>query len=128
MPRNKKTCAPDFFSYVANVLQRGKHRFSLPVKSALAVLLVGAVLLLNALAASPALHKLIHKDADKADHECAITLFAHGHVDSVSVEISAVAPTFSIESVPQIKFSVFSPAIENLPAGRAPPAAVSSPV
>jgi hypothetical protein len=78
------------------------------------------------MAACPALHELIHNDADKAGHECAVTMFAHGKVESATVEIPAIVPTASIESVPQIEFSVFSAAIEYLPQGRAPPA-VSSP-
>jgi hypothetical protein len=120
-PRKNKICGQTLLSYIANVLQLGKNCFNPPVKSALAVLLIGVVLLLNALAASPALHKLIHHDADKADHDCAVTMFAHGHVDSVAVEVSVVAPAFFIPVIPQVKFSAFAPAIKNLPPGRAPP-------
>lgn len=94
----------------------------------IAALLVVCVLLLNALAASPALHELIHKDADSSVHQCATTLFAHGHVDSATVEVSPNAQAILLETAQQIVFSVFSPAIENLPAGRAPPVSVSSPV
>jgi hypothetical protein len=90
-------------------------------KPALAALLVGIILLLDAMAACPALHELIHKDAGKADHDCAVTMFAHGKVDSATVEISAVTQSTSIETTPQFVISVFAPAIENLPAGRAPP-------
>jgi hypothetical protein len=39
------------------------------------------------------------------------------------VEISAAPLAIAVESIPQVSFSVFAPAIENLPAGRAPPAA-----
>jgi hypothetical protein len=116
-----KSCAPTFFSYVAGGLQQGKHRFSRPVKSALAVLLIGAVLLLNALAASPALHKLIHHDADKPDHECAVTLFAHGQVDSPVVEVGAVIPPALFEFLPLAPVSVFNAPVETLPLGRGPP-------
>jgi hypothetical protein len=94
-------------------------------RSALAALLVGMVMLLNAMAASPALHELIHKDASKANHDCAVTMFALGKVDSATVEISASPQPVSIETNPQIVISVFASAIENLPAGRAPPASVS---
>ena len=83
------------------------------------------VLLLDAMAASPALHELAHKDAGQASHQCVVTLFAHGLVDTVSGEISLVVSVVSVESIPQIVFSVFSPAIENLPAGRAPPVSAS---
>jgi hypothetical protein len=84
-------------------------------------LLVLLLLLLNALAASPSLHELIHKDADKADHNCAITLFAHGQVDSASGDVPVTLPTAWIKTAPSIIFSVPSTAIENLPPGRAPP-------
>ncbi|HEY2329931.1 MAG TPA: hypothetical protein VGI63_08990 [Verrucomicrobiae bacterium] len=90
-------------------------------KTAVSVLLVGVVVLLLAMAASPALHKAIHHDADKSDHDCAATMFAHGKMDSATIEVPAVIPTVSIEVTSQFVFSVFSPAIENLPAGRAPP-------
>jgi hypothetical protein len=97
-------------------------------KAALAALLVGMILFLDAMAACPALHELIHKDADKAGHECAVTMFAHGKVKSATVEVPAIVSTASIESAPQIEFPVFSAAIENLPRGRAPPAVISSQV
>ena len=91
-------------------------------------MLVALVLLLDAMAACPELHELIHQDAGQAEHQCAVTLFAHGHMDSATVEVAAVTLTVSVETTPQITFSVFAPAIGNLPAGRAPPVAVSSPV
>jgi hypothetical protein len=102
-------------------LQLVKRHFKLRGKVVIASLLMCLVLLLDAMAACPALHELIHKDAGKVDHDCAVTMFAHGKVDSATVEISAVTPSASIETPPQIVISVFAPAIENLPAGRAPP-------
>lgn len=95
-------------------------------KAVIASLLAGLVLLLDAMVVCPALHELLHEDAHNAAHQCATTMFAHGQVDSPTVEVSAVTPAVSIETTSQIVFSVFAPAIENLPAGRAPPAAVSS--
>ncbi len=89
-------------------------------------LLVAVVLLLNALASSPELHDLFHADAGHAGHQCAVTLFAHGQVDSASVEVDAVAPAVLVETTPQIVFFSFVSTVENLPAGRAPPAAVSN--
>ena len=88
-------------------------------------LLIGLVLLLNAMAACPTLHELIHKDADKADHECAVTMFAHGKVDSATIDVPVIAVSVPIETAPQIELSVFSTAIENLPPGRAPPSIAS---
>jgi hypothetical protein len=95
-------------------------------KSALAALLVGMILWLDAMAACPALHELIHHDADQPGHECAVTIFAHGKVESATIEVPVVATAVSIEAAPQIEFPVFGTAIENLPPGRAPPS-VSSP-
>jgi len=118
----KRTCQRHAVCYIANSLQyKGKHpnRFG---KAFIALLLVGMVLLLNAMAACPALHELIHTDADKPGHECAVTMFAHGKVESATVELPTIISAASIENAPQIEFSVFSTAIENLPLGRAPPA------
>ncbi len=98
----------------------GRH-FKRQGKAVIASLLAGLVLILVAMAACPALHELIHRDADSAEHQCAVTLFAHGHVDSSTVEVSVVVPATSIEVTPRMVFSVFAPAIENLPSGRAPP-------
>jgi hypothetical protein len=84
-------------------------------------LLGGLVLLLNALAASPSLHEYFHADADHAGHQCAVTLFAHGQVDAASVDVSVSTPLNFSKVVSPAVFSTFSPAIENLPAGRAPP-------
>jgi hypothetical protein len=95
-------------------------------KPALAALLVGMILLLDAMAACPALHELIHKDADKPGHTCAVTMFAQGKVEAATVDISIPAASIPIEAAPQIEFSTFSPFIQYLPPGRAPPA-VSSP-
>jgi hypothetical protein len=95
-------------------------------KAFVASLLVCLVLLLDAMAAAPSLHELFHADAGKADHQCAVTLFAHGQVDSATVDVSVSAPmTFAVVA-PQVEISVFAPAIENLPAGRAPPVSSSN--
>ena len=99
-----------------------KGKFVPPAKAFLASLLVALVLLLDAMAVCPALHELIHHDAGKPDHECAVTMFAHGQVDSISVDVPVVTPQVFVFNVPQIEISIFSPAIDNLPAGRGPPA------
>jgi hypothetical protein len=110
------------------MMRSAKQHFKPFGKSAVAALLIGMILLLNAMAACPALHELIHKDADKPGHECAVTMFAHGKVESATIEIPAIVPTASIESIQQIHFPFVSTAIENLPQGRAPPAVISSQV
>ena len=90
-------------------------------RSTFAVLLVGLVLLLNAMAAAPTLHELIHKDADESGHQCAVTLFAHGQVDSPVVEVAAVIPVAPVEFLPLTSVSVFIALVETLPPGRGPP-------
>jgi hypothetical protein len=89
-------------------------------------LLVALVFLLNLLAAAPVLHEHFHSDAGHADHQCAVTLFAHGQMDTAAIAVSAVTPSVLIKVTPQIVFSVFVSPVENLPAGRGPPAAASN--
>jgi len=108
-------------------LQVVSRHFKLHGKAVFAALLVALVLLLDAMAACPSLHELVHQDANSAQHQCAVTLFAHGQVDSASVDVSTAAPLISVETTPQFELSVFAPAIADLPAGRAPPVFVSSP-
>ena len=91
-------------------------------KPALAALLVGIVLLLDAMAACPALHEMIHHDAGKEDHDCAVTMLAAGKMDSATCDIVIPPPTILVETTQSFIVSAFSPAIENLPPGRAPPA------
>jgi hypothetical protein len=105
-----------------------KSHFVQVGKPALAALLVGIVLLLDAMAACPALHEMIHHDAGNADHDCAVTLLALGKLDSAICEIIIPPPTVSVETTRHFTISVFSPAIENLPPGRAPPVVISSQV
>lgn len=85
------------------------------------VLSILIVLLLNLLAASPSLHERLHPDAGKAGHECAVTVFAHGHVDSPAVEVAVAVPVVSFEFPPLTYVSIFSALVGTLPPGRAPP-------
>jgi hypothetical protein len=39
-------------------------------------------LALQLVSSSEALHRLIHSDANSAEHQCAVTLFAHGQVNA----------------------------------------------
>ena len=57
-----------------------KFKLNQPGKSAAALLLCGLVLFVSLLAVSPALHQLVHADADSPDHHCVVTLFAHGQL------------------------------------------------
>jgi hypothetical protein len=105
----------------ANGLQLENRHFKQPCWAVTALLLAILVLLLDAMAACPVLHELIHHDADEPGHECAVTLFAHGQVDSVTMDVPVIVPAATTAIIPQRDFSVFAPAIQNLPAGRGPP-------
>ena len=90
-------------------------------KAAVASLLAGMILFLDALAACPELHELIHPDADKASHECAVTMFTHGKVGLAVVDVLVPVSAVQIEPTPRIEYSVFVTTVENLPLGRTPP-------
>jgi hypothetical protein len=122
----KNICLQSSRLYIAAVLQKQRRHFNKLCRPAISGLLVAVILFLNAMAACPALHQLIHHDANQPGHECAVTIFAHGKVEAATVEVSVTAAAILIAASPQIEISVFSTAIENLPPGRAPPAVVSS--
>jgi len=90
-------------------------------KAIIASLLAGLVLLLDALAASPQLHELIHQDAGSAEHQCAVTLFAHGQVDAAAVEVAASVPDCPVEFLPPVSAAIFQSLVATLPPGRGPP-------
>ena len=95
--------------------------FKRPGQAVLASFLTALVLLLAAMATCPELHQLIHHDADEPGHECAVTMFLHGQVDSVVVAVAASLPIGPIELPPVRVTSVFSAPREMLPPGRGPP-------
>jgi hypothetical protein len=115
------TCGRRKCCYIAGGLPRRKRHFELPSKAIIAALLAGIVLLLDAMAACPSLHELIHRDANTSEHQCAVTLFTHGQVDSATLEISTVPQTFSFATAPLPIFFAAPVRCENLPPGRAPP-------
>jgi len=92
----------------------------------LASIMASLVLLLDALVVSPQLHECLHHDAGSNHHQCAVTIFEQGLVDASSVEVASQPPASIPTFVPTAVFSVFAPAIENLPAGRAPPVSASN--
>lgn len=81
----------------------------------------GLVLLLDAMAACPDLHEMIHHDADERGHQCVATLFAHGQVDSPVVEVAAIIPVTPVVFFPLTSVSVINVLVETLPLGRGPP-------
>ena len=54
-------------------------------QNAFACLLTAHLLIVVALAASPQLHQLLHHDADRSNHECAVTMMVSGGSDGSSV-------------------------------------------
>ena len=105
----------------AKRLQWTKRHFNPIAKRIIATVLAALVLLLDAMAVSPALHELTHADAGQASHQCVVTLFAHGLIDTTDAAIPVVAPFIPVTALPPLIVSAISPAIENRPAGRAPP-------
>ena len=79
------------------------------------------VLLLNLLAAAPSLHEYFHTDAGKAEHQCAVTMFAHGQVDSPVVVAALPIPPALTEFFPQCSVSIPNALVATLPPGRGPP-------
>jgi len=57
-----------------------------------------------ALSASPQLHQRVHKDANRVEHNCAVTMIASGNFDhAVQVPlISAPAPVSQFSKIPAL--------------------------
>jgi hypothetical protein len=62
-----------------------QNRDSARWRNALVCLLTSQFLIIAALAASPHLHQLFHHDADRGDHECAVTVMISGGSDGSPV-------------------------------------------
>jgi hypothetical protein len=77
---------------------------------------------LSLLGTCPALHELIHHDACDAGHECAITLFAHGQVQSADTVVPIVQRAEPVAAYLQSwrEISFVSTDVPLLP-GRGPP-------
>ncbi len=89
-----------------------------------AIICLALFLVLQVFTSSETLHKLIHPDADSADHQCAITMFAHGQVNSVETVVTVsvlVAAIFFF--LPALQSAVFSSFDYCLSSSRAPPLA-----
>jgi hypothetical protein len=68
-------------------------------QNALVCLLVGQLLVIAALVASPNLHQLFHHDADHGDHECAVTVMISGGSDgSLAPQVLDVGAIFRTAS------------------------------
>jgi hypothetical protein len=90
----------------------------------IALICLGLFLSLELLSSVPALHKLLHSDADSAAHHCAITLFNHGNVQSADTSAPIVIFLGALLfSLPILRSAVFSPFDYCPSSSRAPPAA-----
>ncbi len=89
-----------------------------------AVICLALFLILQVFTSSETLHKLIHPDADSADHQCAITMFVHGQVNSVETGVAVIVLVAAIFfAVPPLQSAVFSSFDYPFSASRAPPLA-----
>jgi hypothetical protein len=68
------------------------------------------------------LHSWLHGGTIPDNDDCAIVALVHGKIETTPCDIPVVAPAIFVETTPRMEVSVFCPAIENLPLGRAPPA------
>jgi len=57
-----------------------------------------------ALSASPQLHQRVHKDANRAEHNCAVTMIASGSYDHATLSplVSAPVPIVQFSKIPAL--------------------------
>jgi len=69
-----------------------------------AALVSGGFLWALALSASPQLHQRIHKDANLAEHNCAVTMIASGNYDHAAHPplVSAPSPSTHFSTIPAL--------------------------
>lgn len=71
---------------------------------------------------SPQLHKLIHPDADSADHHCAVTMLAHGKVNApIAPPVLAVFVPVLFFLLPRLRLTPVSSFDYRFSSSRAPP-------
>jgi hypothetical protein len=122
------SCAEAGVWLIAIIVRRKGTLSSLwsPAKKLTGVLLVFLVLFLSGLATDLGHHKAIHTDAGSADHQCAITLFAHGQVlHSVAAPLLQFAPQEIWVSLPLPERAPFPSHRHLLPPSCGPPALFS---
>ena len=80
------------------------------------------VWLLGLLAASPELHSLLHEDAGRAGHTCAITLFREGVEDGLGAAVLVATPAlFPAGETVAVMVLPVADADVRLPPGCGPP-------
>jgi hypothetical protein len=88
-------------------------------------LMLGVFLSLQALVTFPALHTLVHPDAGDSDHECGVTLFAHGQVNASATTVGVVRAPAQIVFTEAKPAEIFASTDVPLLPGRGPPAGPS---
>ena len=84
------------------------------------------VLFCGLLSSSASLHQVIHSDANDKHHECAITVFAHGHVDLTDGGPILATPVFrEFQAAVFFEGAILSSSDYLLLPGRAPPVLAS---
>jgi len=99
-----------------------KNKLKWSAKALLCFLAISGLLLAMAMEASPSLHKLIHHDADSADHSCFVTMLASGQV--LATGAPDVLPILACAVFLLVLVEFLRPHFERdlrLPVGRAPP-------
>jgi hypothetical protein len=87
----------------------------------LAAIVALVVLFTFGLAASEALHKKFHQGAGNSGHECAVTFFAHGHLDSACGHVPIAKPRGITQTRSEIPSTVLERIDYLLLPERAPP-------
>lgn len=91
-------------------------------RRAWAVFSLASFLALLVFTSSPQLHKLIHPDADSADHECAITMMVHGQVNApVAPPVLIVFVATLLFLLPPLQSAIVSSFDYRFSFSRAPP-------
>lgn len=90
-------------------------------KQRFALFFLALFLGLQALAASPTLHALVHPDANRPTHECPVTFFTHGRVHASEALVEPAAPVPIITASRNPAKVIFVSRQKFLRPGRGPP-------
>jgi hypothetical protein len=94
--------------------------------AATAILSLAVWLFMAAAETCTPLHAWLHGGSiPDNDDDCAIVALVHGKIEPAPCDVPVVTPATRVETTPRIEISIFCPAIENLPPGRAPPSVAS---
>ena len=96
------------------------------IYAATAILSLAVWLFMAAAEVWTPLHAWLHGGSiPDNDDDCAIVALIHGKIETTPCDVPVVVSATWVETTPRMEISVFCPAIENLPPGRAPPAVAS---